>query len=455
MTARQFLKPAPKKDRASSAAAARSRTVRGETLSSALRQDTVVSTRRRLKFRWKPKVYDPVLFGLCMLATAIGLLVIFDAGFARSLQTHRGIVPREFLSQLVFLPLAVFLSLVTGSIRQEKWQKASKAIWLVTLALLVCVMIPGLRYAMNGAFRWIKIGPLIIQPAEFAKITAVLYVAGVFAVRKAWPRNIRPAKNFADYMDRIGVPKIGRILPAVWILASVVLIAKEPDLGTAAVIASCAFAIFAVGGATRKSLAAAVLISAMGLVVLVKEEPYRMDRIRNHFSRWSNENMDDTGYQSVQSQLAQASGGTTGVGIGAGRAKHVLPATTTDFIMATIGEEFGFLGSTMVLLVLGAIVARMLSLAQRAATPFAKYVLCGIAVWFGVQTCVNVMMANGVLPAIGIPLPFISSGGSSLIALWMAVGICQSMIAPTPKKEAASEAGNHRWGYRRPRFSGA
>ncbi len=409
------------------------------------------ATRRSKNF----KVLDPVLMFLGLLATAIGLLVIFDAGFARSMQTQRGVVPREFLSQLAFLPIAIAASVLLSSVSQDKWLKWSKPLWLITVVLLLAVMVPNLRYAMNGATRWIKIGPLVLQPAEFAKITSILYIAGVFATRKPWSKLLKPPKHFADWLDRFAVPKLSRVLPAIWILSSVVVIAKEPDLGTAAIIAVTAFAIFAVGGASTKSLLLSVGIALVGVVVLIKMEPYRVARFENHNSRWSNENMDDTGYQLVQSEVAMASGGATGVGIGAGRAKHVLPATTTDFIMATVGEEFGLLGSLMVLGVLGAIVLRLIQLAAKAKTPFAKYVLCGVASWFAIQTCVNVMMANGSLPAIGIPLPFISSGGSSLIALWIALGLCQSVLAPRVEKEASSAASNHRWGHRRPRFSRA
>ncbi len=409
---------------------------------------------RRARFRFS-KIQDPALLLLATLATAIGLIVIFDAGFARSLQSQRGVIPREFLSQLAFIPFAVLGSFIFGSISQDKWMRWSKGLWLVTLVLLVAVTLPGLRYAMNGAHRWIKVGPLILQPAEFAKITAVLYVAGVFATRKAWPKKIKPPKHFADRMDRIVIPKLGRVLPGLWILASVILIAKEPDLGTAAVIGASAFAMFAVGGASKQSLIAALLISGIGLGVLVKEEPYRWVRIINHTRRWDDENMDDTGYQTVQSELAMASGGAMGVGIGAGRSKHVLPATTTDFIMVTVVGGFRPIGWGIVLAGLGALVMRLLALVRKAQTPFAKMVLSGTAVWFGIQTCVNVMMANGFLPAIGIPLPFISSGGSSLIALWLALGLCQSVLAPRVEKEALCAPNHHRWGHRRPRLSRA
>lgn len=180
-----------------------------------------------------------------------------------------------------------------------------------------------------------------------------------------------------------------------------------------------------------------------------------MERITSHTARWSAKNVDDQSYQTVQSELAMATGGVLGVGVGAGRAKHVLPATTTDFIMATVAEEFGLVGALAVMAVLAGLVLRLLMLAQRTAAPFARLVLAGTACWLGIQSCVNIMMANGFLPAIGIPVPFLSSGGSSLVALWLVLGICNSVLAPSPAKEVGYAPRADRWRDRRTRLSRA
>jgi cell division protein FtsW len=257
-------------------------------------------------------------------------------------------------------------------------------------------------------------------------------------------------------LDATFVPKLKRFLPAVWVFLGVILIEREPDLGTAAVVAFTTFVMFILGGVTWRSLVVGGALVLCGTFIMVKAQPYRMERILNHTQRWDAKNIDDIGFQTVQSELAQASGGIVGVGVGAGRAKHVIPATTTDFIMATIGEEFGLLGSVVVIGLLGALVARLLWLADRAKTRFGMLVLGGVGVWIGIQTCTNVMMANGLLPAIGIPLPFISSGGSSLIALWMAMGLCQAALRAVPvPKEAMVEADRDRWRHGRARLSRA
>ncbi len=399
------------------------------------------------------KHYDPILLALTSLATALGLFFIFDAGYARSLQGDRGALPQEFKSQLMFLPVALLTSWAVSRVRSETWLKASKVIWIVSLLLLVAVEVVG--HELNGAKRWISLGPISIQPAEFAKLATVIYLAGCFANRPDWVAPTKKYKHWAQKMDHIYWPKIKRCLPALWVLISVYLIESEPDLGTAAVVMATAYALFFQGGVSRKMMLAAVLLAVGGAFGMVIKEPYRLDRVENHRHRWEQGNADDIGYQTIQSEAAMADGGMVGVGIGAGRAKHVLPATTTDFIMATVAEEFGLLGALAVLGVLAGIVWRLMILSYKVESKFNQLVLYGVAAWLAIQACVNVMMANGALPAIGIPLPFISSGGSSLVAIWMAMGVCQSMLAPAPVKESENAVARNRWGHRRPRLSGA
>jgi cell division protein FtsW len=392
------------------------------------------------------RLYDPVLFGIALILTGMGMLFIFDAGYARSLRDGKGMIPREFLMQIPFLVVALFAAWWLSGVGQLKWKRWSKGIFFFCMLSLIAVEIPGIGVEMSGSHRWIGRAPFLIQPAEFFKLAAILYLAGIFADRKAWPTKLPKFRDFFAKMDALAGPKIRRIMPAAWVLLGVILIEKEPDMGTAMVIAVTAFAMFAMGGVTRTSLVVGLCLAVVGTGFMVKAQPYRMERILNHEQRWDPKNVDDVSYQTVQSELAQASGGWIGVGIGAGRAKHVIPATTTDFIMATIGEEFGIVGSLAVIGLLGALVFRLFWLAKQAHTKFAMLTLSGVGIWIGVQACTNVMMANGTLPAIGIPLPFISSGGSSLIALWMAMGLCQAVLKPVPvSKEAVVEADRDRW----------
>lgn len=407
---------------------------------------------KRIARKW-----DPVLLALCVVATGLGLLWIFDAGYARSLRSDHGAIPREFLVQVAFAAVGIFLALLMSTLRPIVYKQLARPMWLVMLILLLVVAKFG--HEMNGARRWIGYGFFSLQPAEFAKGAAVLYLGAILADRKLWPKKIPKRRDFIHWLETIGWAKVRRSLPAVWILLAAALIEMEPDLGTAAVLVTTAYVMLWVGGVSRKSLlVGTAFLAIIGYVVVVKE-PYRLERFQNHIHRWEKGNIDDTGYQTVQSELAMASGGVGGVGLGSGRAKHLLPATTTDFVMATVAEETGLWGALVVLITLGAIVGRLLWLACRSTDRFSAMVQFGVAAWIGIQTCTNFMMANGFLPAIGIPMPFISSGGSSLVALWMAIGLSQSVRVSATKPSAVvhpepDDPGDHRWRDGRTHLSG-
>ncbi|RYG45398.1 FtsW/RodA/SpoVE family cell cycle protein [bacterium] len=240
-------------------------------------------------------------------------------------------------------------------------------------------------------------------------------------------------------------------------LAGVALTERGKDLGTAAVLLAILGAMCVIAGVRWQTLVAWSLVMFVGITGLVMKEPYRVARITNHLHRWDPKVVDSEGFQSAQAEVGMASGGLTGVGLGRGRTKHIIPAPTTDYVNATIGEETGLVGMSAVLLLLGGIVARLLILAKRAQEKFPAYVLFGTASWLTIQTCVNVMMANATLPSIGIPVPFISSGGSSLIALWLAIGICQGVLrqSTVKVKEETAEAGADGRRYGRTRLSRA
>ncbi|MHB8637338.1 MAG: FtsW/RodA/SpoVE family cell cycle protein [Fimbriimonadaceae bacterium] len=378
-------------------------------------------------------VHDQLTLLCAGILTAVGLFFAFDAGFVRSLQHGQGAVPREFVSQLEFLPLALIAGLACSRLRPEFYRRWAVFIWVGCLALLVMALFAPFRHTMNGADRWVKIaGPVQFQPAEFAKLGAILYLAAVFAKRTAWPRKIRRSRTFALWLDTVAIAKLKRWIPAVVVIAGITLIEKEPDMGTGLVIAAAGVAIATTGGATRKSLVFGVLAAVILCAFMLVAQPYRMARIVNHFQRWEQRNIDDSGYQTVQSEIAMAGGGLKGVGSGSGHAKHLMPATTTDFVMATVAEEFGFLGTMFVLGLLAVIVVRLLYRAAATQDRFGKLTLTGVAVWLGFQGCVNLLQANGTLPPIGIPFPFVSSGGSSLLALWAAIGVSEAIAVRRP-----------------------
>jgi cell division protein FtsW len=397
------------------------------------------------------RIYDPWLFGLSVLATLAGMFFIFDAGYPQAIAGERTFLPPEFRSQVLVGALSILLGVFASRITPARWKRMGVGIAVIVLVALVLVMKFGsVRY---GARRWI-VG---IQPAEFAKLAVVLYLASTFADRALWPKSIPRRADIAQWLDTIAVPKVRRFLPALWVLLGAAIIEKEPDMGTAAVVAVVAFLMFIPGGVSWKSILAVLVIGGVGGYGLVKSQSYRMGRILNHSHRWEPANAVSTTYQTDQAELAVATGGVIGVGVGNGQAKQVIPAATTDFVMVTVGEETGLFGSLLLLTLLGAIVWRLYWQASRVTDRYAMLVLVGVASWIGVQTCVNFMMANGFLPAIGIPLPFISAGGSSLAALWLALGVCQSALAPASDtaEEKTIASSRHRRRYRRARLSRA
>ncbi|MBS1704957.1 MAG: FtsW/RodA/SpoVE family cell cycle protein [Armatimonadetes bacterium] len=397
---------------------------------------------------------DMVLFVLAFLATLLGTIAIWDAGYARSIRDGLGNIPREVLMQLGFAGISMIVGTAIAFVPLGKLERYSGWIMAITMVLVYAVAIPGLGLTQSGATRWIKLGPASIQPSEFAKVAVILYLAAIFARRKPMT-NPGKIRHWADWIDKVGVPKFIRAMPLFVICLVALKIEREPDLGTSAVILAVMTAMFYIGGVSKKSLALLAILGLGGLLLMVKMEPYRMERILNHGHRWEAKNIDDIGFQTTQSETGMADGGALGVGFGAGRTKHVLPATTTDYIMATIGEEFGFLGSLVVLLILAGIAFRLVYLSQFAQTNFARFYLLGFASWITVQASVNLMMANGTLPPIGIPLPFFSYGGSSLLALWVAVGISQSAVVESYQKEASIAGHRYGWRHRRSRLSRA
>ena len=391
---------------------------------------------------WKV-IADPTLALLSLIAMICGLFIIYDAGYARAIRSGQSPLSREFIVQSLATVAAVVLMVGIARIPIGKFSKFGGKIIAATIVLLFMVELPVIGTTMNGANRWVNFGFINIQPSEFAKIGVILYLASLFSQREVWKEPTRKIRTWYENLDYRLIPKFKRAIPAMVIALVALKIEQEPDLGTAAVVMVVAFALFYLGGVSKKSLMWLVAIGVVGCGLLAVAQPYRLERITNHGDRWSDRHVDDIGFQTTHSESAQASGGFIGAGMGTGRAKHILPAATTDFVMATIGEEFGFVGSLATLGLLGAITWRLMHLSRLAISRYASLVLAGVGCWIGIQASVNVMMANGFLPPIGIPLPFFSSGGSSLLAMGIALGLCQSAANSIPKGWGNIDASDH------------
>jgi cell division protein FtsW len=353
---------------------------------------------------WHPKTSSILLVLIGMLSIA-GLVMVGSASTVVSLNLYGSpwaILIREVMWMAIGLVALVF----TCRFDYRHWRRLSGPLLVVTLVLLVAVLAPGIGVHAGGSSRWIGFGQLRLQPSELLKLALVLFAADLI-VRKE---------------DRRGDHRtiVGPVLLVAALGAGLVVI--QPDMGTALVLGCIAMALlFASGvpmGPVIKVLGA---IGALALIVAMAD-PYRRARILSFLSPGAHQS--GSGYQVVQSLIGLGSGHLFGLGLGDGREKWgLLPNAHTDFIFSVIGEELGLVGALGVLLLLGALAWFGLRAATRAPDRFGGLLAVGLVAWMFAETVINVGAVIGVLPVTGIPLPFISFGGSSLVITMAGAGI--------------------------------
>lgn len=312
--------------------------------------------------------------------------------------------------QAVSLVIGIFALIIGLRIDYRIWQKNAFGLFVVSLVFLIAVFIPGIGENLGGSSRWIHIGPLFFQPSELAKITFIFYLSSWISKKGDDIKSFE--KGF---------------IPFIFITALTgLLIMKEPDMGTTLIIAAIAVSIFYTSGAKLNHIFAG-LISAAGVFwILIKTSPYRLQRFLVFLD--PNAKSLDAGYHINQALLAIGSGGWWGLGFGQSKQKYLyLPEVHIDSIYAIIVEELGFLRSGLVIIafiLLGYIGYRI---AKTAPDNFSKLVATGITSWFVFQAFLNIATMLGAVPLTGVPLPFISYGGSSLIVLLFAVGVLMNI----------------------------
>lgn len=377
-----------------------------------------------------PYITEYMVPALALILTLFGIFFAIDAGYARSMHAGHGTFPPEFYSQIEGWIIGVAAGACIAGLNLGQVRRWAYAVWFIVLTMLGLALYSPLRIIKSGAARWIHLGPIVIQPAELAKLASILFLAAILSYC------IQERNQFdRGEISQLSPKFFTAYLPGILVVTCLALVEREPDLGTAGVIGATSLVMLIAGGVRWKSIgviAACLGIAAFGFVL---SQPYRLTRLTNHGSQWSASKIDGPGFQQLQAKVSMAYGGLLGVGPGNGRAKHVIPAPTTDFVMTTVAEEFGFLGVVVVVGILGLLCWRLIILGQGVSSTFASLVLIGIAAWLAVQGCTNLLQANDTLPAIGIPFPFISSGGSSLSILWIAVGTVQAVLRPEMKKE--------------------
>ncbi|WP_416191385.1 putative lipid II flippase FtsW [Neisseria sp. CCUG12390] len=349
---------------------------------------------------------DVSLLWMLILMTAFSLLMIYSASIAYA--AAEGGDQYSFLyKQALFVLLSILVCLPVSLFTMNFWKKIMPWYFVLCLILLAAVLVVGRE--INGATRWIHIGPVNLQPTEMFKLAAVLYLASLFT-RKAevlqhWKRMIKPS-----------------ILLAV----GLGMIMLQPDFGSFVVIMVIILGMLFLAGFPWRYFI--VLISAVALLggVMIMAAPYRMARFAGFLDPWADPL--GKGYQLTHSLMAIARGEWLGVGLGASLEKRFyLPEAHTDFIFAVIGEEFGFLGMCVLVFCYGWLVVRALSIGKQARDLdliFSAYVANGIGIWLGIQSFFNIGVNIGILPTKGLTLPLMSYGGSAVLVML----ICMTLL---------------------------
>ncbi|MEX0637645.1 MAG: putative lipid II flippase FtsW [Burkholderiales bacterium] len=355
--------------------------------------------------------YDRSLAWAALLLMAIGMVMVYSASIATAEASHyTGANPAYFLMRhTVFLGAALAAAIAVFLLPVRFWQKCSPLAFLACLLLLVLVLMPGIGREVNGARRWLDLGAITMQPSELVKLAAVLYAAD-YTVRKH-----AVLKSFRRGL----LPMLGVMMFVSWLLL------REPDFGALVVIAVTAFGILFLGGMNGRHFAALVAMLALGFALLVLTSEYRMQRIFGFMDPWTDPF--GRGYQLSHALIAFGRGEWFGVGLGASVEKlFYLPEAHTDFLLAVIAEELGFLGVAAVIGLFVWVVMRAFAIGRQAALRerhFAALVAQGIGIWIGIQALINMGVNMGLLPTKGLTLPLVSFGGTGLLANSVAVAL--------------------------------
>jgi cell division protein FtsW len=364
---------------------------------------------------------DYLLLASTIALLVLGTLMVYSASFV--------VAHNEFnddayflVRQLIWIGLGGLGMFGAAYVDYRRWRVFSLPIMFACIALLVLVLVPGIGASSYGAVRWIRLGPLQVQPSEIAKIAVTLYLADWLARRG--PIVSQFFKGLLPYAIIVGVIAL--------------LVAVQPDLGTMAIIVGVSACVFFVGGASPLHIAGLCLAGVCATTLaLAHLSSYQMDRIRAFLDPWSD--IQGSGWHTVQGLIALGSGGPVGLGLGNGLHKaYWVPNAHTDAIFAIIGEELGFLGCLGVLLLFGVLAWRGFLIAWRAPDGFGRLFATGLTCMLTVQTLVNIAVVTNSLPYTGVTLPLVSFGGSSTVISLIAIGLLLN-ISRQPASGAETE----------------
>ncbi|MFH1208594.1 MAG: putative lipid II flippase FtsW [Candidatus Omnitrophota bacterium] len=347
-----------------------------------------------------------LLFIVTYLLVGIGIVMIYSASGVLAYDRH-GNEMFFLIRQGIYVILGTIGFFIAAALPVDFYKKNARAFMLLTIMLLMTVYLPVIGHSAGGARRWIHIGGFQFQPVEFAKLACCIYLADYIGRKIAWVQK-GDVRVFTPPLILIGIVCGLTIL--------------EPDLGSVAFIVIMTSIILFVSGLRLRYVFGALAVLLPALYFLIIRVPYRLSRLEAYLNPW--EDPQGSGFQIIQSFLAFASGGVRGVGLGQSTQKlFYLPSSHNDFILAVIGEELGLIGVMMVVVLYILFFLCCIRMARRTEQPFEKLLITSITLLIILQVVIHMMVATGLVPTKGLPLPFISYGGSSIVMNLIAVGI--------------------------------
>jgi len=371
----------------------------------------------------RPVKLDSLLLGAVMTLVGLGLVMVYSAS-AIAAQDKVGDGLYFLKRQAIAAGLGVGAMSLALALGYRRLARLAYPLLLLSVAMLVLVLVPGVGHTVYGSQRWLRLPGLSVQPAEIAKVSWVIYLAYSLAKKK----------------EKVATFSIGFLPHLLLAGVLVVLCMLQPDFGSAVALLFLLFTLLFTAGTKLSYLVGSVLVAIPIGYHAVASSPYRMKRILAFMDPWAHRK--DVGYQVAESLMTIGSGGVHGLGLGDGRQKlFFLPEAHTDFIFSIIGEELGFLGVALVVLLFGVIIWRGVRASLSAGEPFGTYLGLGMTSLFAYHAVVNMCVATGLLPTKGLTLPFLSYGGTSLVVMMGAAGVLLSIGAtavPAVRPEARS-----------------
>lgn len=357
------------------------------------------------------------LLVVTFILTTLGLFILYESS---SYTAQLDLKDKYYFikNQSVWIFLGILVAGFMTRLKENFLYNISLPTLLVTLGLLVLVFFPGIGLELNGSHRWINLGISIFQPSELLKVSLSLYLASWLSVKEK-----------------------GRLLAFLILLAVASgLVLLQPDLKTSIIIAATSFIVYFISGASMKEVGPILVIGLLGILLVAGASPYRMKRL-TAFQNFDVNNLNTTSYHTKQIVIALGSGGFSGVGIGNSVQKYAyLPEHTTDSIFAIYAEEAGYIGSIILIGIYVALSAIGILIAMNAKTQFGKLLATGITVFITIQTLINLASQAILIPLTGVPLPFISYGGSSMLINFAAIGLLLNIAlnkSAAPRKHSS------------------